>query len=392
MPDLPNRRVTIVDDGIFTGGTIKEFLKIARRNGIQLDVQRVIGFIGTGKSVDEKKPYRDILEPVLDLYEWIDARDFTPVGGTRFSQSRLNKVTTAIPYLFPWSDGGSASLDMEPAFFDISGKLISSFQELVREYERITGTQLTFRDVVKKGFPFPTDAAKKLPITLNTRVIDYLDMCLEKIQQERERPVAIFDMDGTLYKLDGEESGFRGSSLERSVRENAEVFVMKRELCNIDKARTIIAIGQNNVVGLSQYLADRYGISRAEYFNEVWDIDPSNIISGEPSLGNAIQEFIKRNPNVKPVIVSSAPSIWVRRVLKHLGVEDAFELVIAGEKYGVKDEVFRMLSKRYYELSRMVSIGDQMGTDIRPAQKEGIHGILVQGPNETASVLAWLEL
>lgn len=381
IPRITEHNIIVVDDGIFTGGTLNTFLKLAQSNGIRLNVAKIIGFIGAEQREKECYQDREIVESVSNLYEWIDVRDFTPLGGRRLNASRSNQITSSIPYLYPWSDGAEASFTMEPDFFDISTRLISSFKDMVVAYEKKQGRILTFRTLIKSGFPFPTDQSKSLPVTLNTSVTKYLDMCLARIETERNRSVAIFDMDGTLYALDGVDNGYSGSRLENAIMERTLQFVQDREVCSYIDAQFIVQQGLIDQVGLSQFFAKRYGISRTDYFNEVWNIDPEGLVIAGDGLMETLSKIKEQNSNLKLVLVTASPFIWTQRVLQYLGLADYFELIITSEHYGKKDEVFRLLAERYNP-SRMISIGDQEVTDIIPAQSFGISAFLVKRPDD----------
>ena len=53
----------------------------------------------------------------------------------------------------------------------------------------------------------------------------------------RKIEAAIFDMDGTLYQIDGKDTGYKGSSLEKKVNENALRLIQDREACNLETAQ-----------------------------------------------------------------------------------------------------------------------------------------------------------
>lgn len=386
VPDIGERRTIVVDDGLFTGGTVKEFVNMAKARGLPINVTNVVGFVGDGTNPLGDRVSIDTALRVGNLFDWVDQRDFTPFGGKQLASGRRNMVTSAVPYIYPWSDGSSASLDMEPCFFSMSECMLTSFQKLVRSLENRIKRKLTFRDFVSSGFPFPTDIKKTLPVSLNTNISDYIAMCREKIWEERDRNVTIFDMDGTLYQLDGENNGFSGSTLERSILENALRFVMEKEECSSADAEGIINEGIRNPIGLSKFLANRYSISRSDYFNRAWDINPEGVVSYDQELIDNLRQLVRRNPGTKYVLVSSAPAIWVGKVLEYLGIKDCFELCITAEKFGSKDEVFRMFAVRYYPGS-VISIGDQEKTDIIPAQKLGMTAYKVNGPSDTTKVI-----
>ena len=377
IPDIQSRKTVIVDDGLFTGGTVKEFIELADQNGISLNVEKIIGFLGDAQVQDDRT---ELVEPIDDLYEWIDIRDFSPMGGKLLNRGNSNRVSTAIPYLYPWSDGKSASLDMSPDFFDVSTSMIREFQAVVRSYDDSSGNSLTFRKLVKSGFPLPTNVNKTIPVSINDSVTEYLDRCVRQIETERNRTVDIYDMDGTLYQLDGANNGFRGSSLEREVQKNALAFIKIQESCSDSEAQVVLRQGLQDPVGLSRFLAGKYGITRDEYFNISWNINPEQIVKNFENAVAVLQNNKQYNPEGKMILLTAAPNIWAKNVLAFLGVDNCFEVQYTGEQFQSKEEIFRMLAKRY-KPGRMISIGDQDETDILPAQKYGITTLKINNPD-----------
>jgi len=377
---INGKRVIIVDDGFFSGGTIRDFLEMSTEEGLEFDVQKVIGFIGTGEPSDDFfRNKSQILEPIINLFDWIDIRDFSPLGGKRYLAGKQNVATSTIPYLYPWSDGASASISMSPQFFEMSEKMIGSFQKLVASYEMILKNRLTFRDLIKAGFPLPTNIENTIPVSINDSVTEYLERCVEIIRNERERNVIICDMDGTLYQIDGDSKGYPGSSLELRVNENALKLIQEREKISKEKAQLILEKALIDPVGISRFLSKRYSISRTEYFESTWNIDPEAIVQNYEAAVGALNYIKICNPSIKLILLTSAPKVWTNRVLKYLRLSDQFEVVYSGEDFEAKEEIFSMISERYRK-DRIVSIGDQEETDIKPAREFGIYAVLINQP------------
>lgn len=382
ITNIEDKQAILVDDGIFSGGTVQDILRMFQVFKIPVNVKSVIGFIGS----KEKQNGAIILEPIEFMYEWVDIRDFSPLGGKTIATSRNNRVASTVPYLYPWSFGEGASFDTSPNMFAMSRSMIQAFQTLANSFEQIYGIPLRFRELVKTGFTLPTSTIIKdnLPVFLNDRVIDYLDRCLQKIDEERERTVYIFDMDGTLYQLDGEKGGYSGSTLETKVSENAINFIISKENCSTYQASTIYKSGVADPIGLSKYLSERYGISRSDYFDIVWDIDPKAIIQQYEIPVQTIREL--KQTNIKLILVTSAPRVWMKRVVETLGIQNAFELIFTGEQFGTKDEIFQRLAG-WYKPSKVVSIGDQEKTDITPAIACSFRTLLVTSPADVSNII-----
>lgn len=388
-PDIIERNIVLVDDGLFTGGTVNDLIRILVEFGLQKNISKVIGYIGNGTPALEGDLDVQIIEQIQNLYDWIDIRDFGIFGGKKLGAGRKNLASSSVPYIAPWSDGKPASLDQSPEFFRISAEMLMSQKNLIQEYERTLDEELTFRDLVKLGFSLPTNPEKSIPISINDSVGGYINRCIELIKKEEERSVVIMDMDGTLYNLDGDAGGYNNSSLESMVNKNALNFIVDIEGCSVEEAETIFKEAKTYQIGSSEFFSARYGISREKYFNRVWDINPLGIVETEQAL---IEEIIKLSggefgsKKVKLVLLTSAPRIWLESVLLSLNLEDAFEIQISGEEYGSKEEIFQLFAGRY-KPENILSIGDQENSDIIPGRNCGLNTIQVSGVKDTVKIL-----
>lgn len=392
IPQLDQKQLIIVDRGIFSGKTIKEFLELLSNTDIKAPVKKIICFVSDQKTLkDSTIPSLEVIEPITNLLDWVDVRDFSPFGGRTLLSTKHNRVSAAIPYLYPWSDGANASLNMSPKLFTVSKNMIQAFKELLTAYERRNYNKpLLFKELVKNDFPLPSNLERSIRVSLNDSVVKYLDLCLKLIQREQNRPIAIFDMDGTLYELDGIDKGYSGSTLDKTVQANAKNFIRLRENCTTIQADTILQAGLADSIGLSAYLSRRYGINRVEYFNEVWNISPVGIIQYGDDTAETISA-LKERPELKLILLTSAPQVWVRLVLSHLGVSQFFESIYSGEQYGRKEEIFALLAGRYNP-ENIISVGEQYETDIQQAQKLGIHTFQVTNPKDLGQLLRILPL
>jgi len=193
----------------------------------------------------------------------------------------------------------------------------------------------------------------------------------------------IFDMDGTLYQLDGENGEMSGSSLETAILQNSKEFIISREGCGEEMARLLLDQGLADEIGISNFLAKRYEITRADYFNVAWNIDPGGIVNNFEMPVRVVKKLSSRGK--KLILVTAAPKVWQSLVIDFIGLTGYFEKIFTGENYGRKEEVFRSLS-REYGASNLCSIGDQLATDILPAQKVGINTLLINSSNDLAII------
>ena len=377
---IKGKPVIIVDDGLFSGGTAQFVTDKLCQFGIKkYQIEKIIAFLGNSQTTQVDGTPVEFIADIPDLFEWIDIRDFGIFGGRQLDNSRNNKVSTAVPYLFPWSQGESASLEKSGQLFTVSQGMIQSFITLIIKFENVTGKSLKFRDFVKAGFPLPTNKEKTISVSINTDPKEYLDACLKLIETEQQRQVVIFDMDGTLYELDGQNKGYSGSSLETKVVNNCLRFILNQEKCSAEEAEAIMDQGLKDPVGLSNFLSKRYGITRKNYFDIVWDINPQGLVFNFQTAVQTVKQIPEDGK--KPILLTSAPKVWQEKVIKFLGLDNCFEAIYTGEDFDQKTEIFSMLAQRY-QPSNIFSVGDQETTDISPAAALGLSTLLVQNPND----------
>lgn len=382
---VQDRQVIITDDGLFSGGTAQFVIDKLYQSGLQKwQVEKIIAFIGDSQILKVDGIPIELIKDIPNLYEWIDIRDNGIFGGKLLAAGRRNRAATAIPYIFPWSQGESASLDKSGQLFNISKNLIQSFISLITDFEAATGKQVTFRDLIKSGFPLPTNREKTIPVSINTDPKTYLKSCLQMVEVEQQREVVILDMDGTLYQLDGQNNGYSGSRLEMAVLNNCQQFIMANESCLPAEAKLIMEQGLKDSIGFSNFLSQRYGISREDYFNIVWNLNPENLITNYQTQAEVIKQLAKTGK--KLILLTSGAKIWQQQVISFLGLDDCFESIYTGESFTQKEEIFQMLSERY-QPGKIISVGDQEKTDILPAATFGCNTLLIQNPSDLNKLL-----
>ena len=374
------KKLIIVDIGIFSGKTIQSLIELFNKAHIACPITHIVTYLCKPEIKEKFKNIKLITHVQYnDLYEWVDLHDFTPFGGKILLKSRISSQVEAVPCLFPWSDGRGASLHLEPNFFSISKKLIKSFSALVKHHDlQNPQNPMNMQSLINGGFSIPNNSRRAFSYTKNMRLTHYLNMCLDEITIEENRKVLIFDMDGTLYNYKNE-NGFSGSKLNKIIERKAITYIRNREKCSLKTAKAIYDVGSNHRVGLSVYLSKKYNISRREYFNAVWNIDPKRAIK-KSNIAPIITQIYKER-KYKLILLTSAPYVWANQVLKYLGIGRYFDTLYCAEDYGNKDEIFKMISKRYNP-SNCLSIGDQKNTDILPAKKYGLKAWLVKEPED----------
>lgn len=194
----------------------------------------------------------------------------------------------------------------------------------------------------------------------------------------------IFDMDGVIYQLDGMDNGYKGSTLENFVVQNAIKLIALLEDKPEAESREIVRSVQEQGVYLSLYFEQKYGMSRADYFNKVWDIEPQSIVKNFEISKVVLQRLSKESKRL--FLLSSSPQIWINKVLAYLKLEDVFQRRYSGEFFVSKEEIFAQLAKEFDPTS-VLALGDQVHTDIEPAEKFGFRTLHVTSPEVLNALL-----
>jgi len=195
---------------------------------------------------------------------------------------------------------------------------------------------------------------------------------------------AIFDMDGTVYQLDGDNGGFKNSSLHKNVKENTLKFFSNKENITKDNAQKIIDEINARKVFPSTFAAERYGITRKDFFDIVWNIDPNQIIHNFEEAVLVLRELSKKN--IELILLSQAPKVWQNKVFSFLEIDGLFTEIYTGENYLHKTEMFPKFSQTRHPKT-ILAVGDQVETDILPASHEGYYTFLVQSPKDLLKLI-----
>ncbi len=134
---------------------------------------------------------------------------------------------------------------------------------------------------------------------------------------KQDSKLIIFDLDGTIYKLDG--GSYKKSSLRRGVLRNAVKFIGERLSRSEVEAQNVLRTikkkyGEQISIGLER----EFGIDRHDYFNTVWDIPARDLVTKKDS-GRKILLALRREYEM--ALVSDAPRVWINNVLKELGIK-----------------------------------------------------------------------
>ena len=185
VTDIENKTVILVDDGLFSGSTMKTVKDLFSTIKVKEENIKVICFL-SNQNVPQDSSNVQIARLIPNLFEWVDMRDFSIFGGKLIQSNKRNSISLAEPYISPWSNGESASINNEN-FLDTSKQLILAQKELIIDWQKSLGSDLKFKDLISKGFPLPFNRNKSISININTSLVDYLDTCLKQINNELKK-------------------------------------------------------------------------------------------------------------------------------------------------------------------------------------------------------------
>ncbi len=185
-------------------------------------------------------------------------------------------------------------------------------------------------------------------------------------------------MDGTLYKFDGKKgTDFASSRFYTDLRNNVYAFFMDRR--GIPRKEAIAEyerIKQKYAGEVSLGVEIEYGINRYDYFENTWNLDPSEYIEKDDDLPVLMDQLRGRI-----ALLTAAPRVWAIQVLAFLDIQAPFgEQIYTGEPDVRKPDpaVFRQVALGLgAPQGKIFSIGDQEYSDIIPAKSIGMRSVLI---------------
>lgn len=197
------------------------------------------------------------------------------------------------------------------------------------------------------------------------------------MNNKNKRGLIIFDLDGTLYELPG--GSYKKSPLQRRVLGNAQKYISVR----LSKSRVEAGQILNNIQKqygeqISIGLENEYGLPRYDYFSIVWDIPTRGIVKKTNNVRKVL-EVLRKTYDV--ALVSDAPQVWIKNVLKALSVQDIFfGRIFSGEgnrRKGFSNAFSSIIKTFNVSPSDCVVVGDQEETDIVPAKRLGASTVFI---------------
>lgn len=141
--------------------------------------------------------------------------------------------------------------------------------------------------------------------------------------------VIIFDVDGVLYEFwdRGKNNSIYLTPFYREIRRRGIKFISIKLGKNPKESEKIweeIFKKYNGDVSIG--LEKEFGIGRYDYFEYTWDLPPERYLISNSRVINFIKEI-----RLRKGILSNAPTVWVRNVLKFLSLENKFEWIHTGD-------------------------------------------------------------
>lgn len=197
---IAGRSVVLIEDGAFTGGTLKFVISELKNRDIMVTAV-VIGFCCNGSRKVLREAFDGelvMVHPVVDLIDWIPDHDLIPfipncgrVIGERSGQhikpmKTLSGVSCAFPYILPFGKIEEwASLPLDDAL-GLSRFCLDVSLELFNRIGKLNGRQVTIGEVLggnsRLSMPVLIGDHTSIP-TPDTEVVVFLQKMREKLEK-----------------------------------------------------------------------------------------------------------------------------------------------------------------------------------------------------------------
>lgn len=198
----------------------------------------------------------------------------------------------------------------------------------------------------------------------------------------------IFDLDGTLYDFWG--ASFSGSKLGIEVKRQYFLKIEQHQLGDPDHTyREMIDTELETGVWISQQLADKLWTTRWNILQIIWwEISPNDIIENIVSTQKIIP--ILKEEGKSLFLVTAAPRVWAVKALEFIAIKHYFDEILTLEDYWHnKQEAFvKIRTKTGIASKDLISIGDQIHSDIIPARALWMQSLLVSWPQDLHKLIS----
>ena len=190
----------------------------------------------------------------------------------------------------------------------------------------------------------------------------------------------IFDLDNTLYPLDGEFMGL--------IDKRMTAFVSRETGLPWDEARALQKryLGEHGTT-LAGLMA-RHGVEPHRFLDEVHDV-PLDSLKPDPALASALARLPGRR-----LVFTNADDRHARRVLAHLGLDRLFDDIFHLESVGMVPKpqavVYDRLIAAHAVTPRRAAFFEDSERNLAPAHALGMTTVLV-GPHASACTAAFVD-
>jgi len=192
------RKVIIVDDGLFDVECLEEYEDIFSKRGFEIAGYYVgvspygDGDMDTKGTIIRSGRFVNDIVPVCNPKDWVCIRDDVWFGGKTTTDSKTGQLLT-VPYFAPFSDGSGASIPPDK-LINFSKSVLQANIELVSSLQIRIGIELTFSDVIAAGYGLPTSLTGEFrQAKPEEKVKDYLDEALISLESGFEK---VFNLNG----------------------------------------------------------------------------------------------------------------------------------------------------------------------------------------------------
>lgn len=199
----------------------------------------------------------------------------------------------------------------------------------------------------------------------------------------------IFDLDGTLY--DFWWVWFSDSLLGQAVRERYYDIISHFSLWEPESYyRYMVERERSENIGISLQVATLLWIPRKEVLQTVWwNIDPEKVVKNFSVSQNILRELYELWKLL--FLVTAAPSVWATHAWEYMHIRAYFTSILTLEDFvSSKKEAFTKISHSSgIPFENLISIGDQMHSDIIPAEELSMQTLHVRWPQDLIPLLAY---